>query len=194
MSRVGNLPISIPKGVEVNIQQATVKVKGPKGELEVPIHQDLSIKQEDGEIKLSRQSNNRSDRAQHGLARSLINNAIIGTFQGYSRNLEIHGVGYRCAFVHPKDKKPQNTGMTPGRGGAIDAASGQLTVRQADHGSYSSDYQSSSAACALWRAAPPPWPRYSRMLLPQRTQVCALPRNSMRRAPKRTGCGRRLVI
>ncbi len=98
MSRVGNLPISIPKGVEVNIQQATVKVKGPKGELEVPIHQDLSIKQEDGEIKLSRQSNNRSDRAQHGLARSLINNAIIGTFQGYSRNLEIHGVGYRCAL------------------------------------------------------------------------------------------------
>ena len=98
MSRIGNLPISIPKGVEVNIEQTTIKLKGPKGELKVPVHQNLEVKQEDGEIKLSRQSNNRFDRAQHGLARSLINNAITGVSQGYSRNLEIHGVGYRCAM------------------------------------------------------------------------------------------------
>ena len=98
MSRIGNLPIPIPKGVEINVNQATIKVKGPKGELEVPVHKDLSVKQENGEVKLSRQSNNSTGRAQHGLARSLINNAIIGASQGYSRNLEIHGVGYRCAL------------------------------------------------------------------------------------------------
>ncbi len=98
MSRIGKLPVSIPKGVEVSIESTNIGIKGPKGELDVPTHPSLDIKQESNEIKIARQSDNRFDRAQHGLIRSLINNAVIGVTKGYSRNLEIHGVGYRCAM------------------------------------------------------------------------------------------------
>lgn len=98
MSRIGNLPILIPKGVKLTIEATKVNVKGPKGELTVSVNPCLKVEEDKGEIKITRQSNNRFDRSQHGLARSLINNAVIGITQGYSRNLEIHGVGYRCAL------------------------------------------------------------------------------------------------
>ena len=98
MSRLGNLPVAIPKGVDVNIKDSDIQIKGPKGQLNVSAHPNLKIEKDGDEIKVSRQNNNRFNRSQHGLIRALINNSIIGVTQGYSRNLEIHGVGYRCAL------------------------------------------------------------------------------------------------
>lgn len=96
MSRIGRAPVKIAAGVEVNVSNSIVKVKGPKGKLEFPISSRLSVKIEDGLLTVARPSDHRDDRAQHGLARSLINNAVIGVSQGYTRNLEIRGVGYRA--------------------------------------------------------------------------------------------------
>ena len=96
MSRIGRAPIAVPKGVNVTLQNDHVIVKGPKGELTVPVSERLTVKQENDEITLSRPSDISSDRAQHGLARSLINNAVLGVTDGFTRNLEIRGVGYRA--------------------------------------------------------------------------------------------------
>lgn len=96
MSRIGRAPVTIASGVEVNVNNSIVKVKGPKGQLEFPISSRLTVKIEDGVLTVARPTDHRDDRAQHGLARSLINNAVIGVSQGYTRNLEIRGVGYRA--------------------------------------------------------------------------------------------------
>ena len=98
MSRIGRAPITVPSGVNVDIKKTEVVVKGSKGQLTVPVSPRLTIKQEEGEIVLERPTDNRNDRAQHGLARSLINNAIVGVTEGFTRNLQIQGVGYRCAM------------------------------------------------------------------------------------------------
>ena len=98
MSRIGRSPITVPKGVDINIKKTEVAVKGPKGQLTVPVSSRLTVKQEDGEIHVERPTDNRIDRAQHGLARSLINNAVVGVTEGFSRNLQIQGVGYRCVM------------------------------------------------------------------------------------------------
>ena len=97
MSRIGRAPINLASGVEVKVNNSIVTVKGPKGQLEFPISPRLSVKVEDGVLTVERPSDHRDDRAQHGLARSLINNAVIGVSQGYTRNLEIRGVGYRAS-------------------------------------------------------------------------------------------------
>ena len=95
MSRIGRLPVPVPNGVNVNVQGESVVVKGPKGQLTVPLNKRLTVDMGDGELTLSRPSDARDDRAQHGLARSLINNAVVGVTEGFTRNLEIRGVGYR---------------------------------------------------------------------------------------------------
>jgi large subunit ribosomal protein L6 len=96
MSRIGSAPVELPKGVEVAIKPGLVSVKGPKGQLEVPVNERLTLKQEDGRLLVERASDHRNDRAQHGLARSLIANAVTGVTQGFERSLEIRGVGFRC--------------------------------------------------------------------------------------------------
>lgn len=96
MSRIGNSPIAVPKGVDVNIANGTVSVKGPKGQLQVPVSERLTIKQEDGTITVARPTDHRNDRAHHGLARSLVANAVTGVTEGFERHLEIRGVGFRC--------------------------------------------------------------------------------------------------
>lgn len=98
MSRIGRSPIDVPSGVEVKIAAGgnSVQVKGPKGELEVPISPRITIKDEDGTLVFDRPSDHREDRAQHGLARSLVANAVHGVTEGFSKQLEIQGVGYRC--------------------------------------------------------------------------------------------------
>lgn len=98
MSRIGRSPIPLPKGVQLEVSQGQVSVKGPKGTLEVAISPRLTVAVENGEVLVQRPSDARSDRAQHGLARSLIANAVTGVSQGFSKNLEIQGVGYRCAM------------------------------------------------------------------------------------------------
>ena len=98
MSRIGRSPIPLPKGVDVDVRPGHVAVKGPKGSLEVEISPRLTVAVENGEVLVQRPSDARSDRAQHGLARSLIANAVTGVSEGFSKNLEIQGVGYRCAM------------------------------------------------------------------------------------------------
>ena len=96
MSRIGRSPINVPQGVEVNLGETLVTVKGPKGQLEVPVNERLTLSQENGQVLVERPSDRPQDRAQHGLARTLIANAIQGVTEGYQRNLEIRGVGFRC--------------------------------------------------------------------------------------------------
>ena len=98
MSRIGNAPVTLPAGVSYSRDGAEAVIKGKNGELRVPIHPRLEVSEDDGQLVVKRPSNNRLDRSQHGLTRSLLNNAVIGVSQGYSKNLEIHGVGYRCAM------------------------------------------------------------------------------------------------
>ena len=95
MSRVGLAPIAVPSGVEVKIDGQNVSVKGPKGTLEVDVPEPISIVQEDGELRVSRPDNHRKNRSLHGLARSLVNNCVVGVTEGYEIKMEIHGVGYR---------------------------------------------------------------------------------------------------
>jgi large subunit ribosomal protein L6 len=96
MSRIGRAPITVPKGVDVTASEGHVVVKGPKGTLEVDVSPRLDVKVAAGEVVVGRPSDKRDDRAQHGLARSLIANAVIGVTEGYTKRLEIHGVGFRC--------------------------------------------------------------------------------------------------
>lgn len=98
MSRIGRSPIPLPKGVDVSVKKGEVAVKGAKGQLTVPVNPRLTIKQEEGELLVERPSDNRLDRAQHGLARSLVANAVTGVTEGFSKVLEIQGVGYRVAL------------------------------------------------------------------------------------------------
>ena len=95
MSRIGRLPITVPAGVEVNIDGANVSVKGPKGELNHVVASPISVSLEEGTVSVTRPTDDRVARSLHGLTRTLIDNMIIGVTQGYSKGLEIHGTGYR---------------------------------------------------------------------------------------------------
>ena len=95
MSRVGNAPITIPSGVEINIDGQDVNVKGPKGALHVALPAPITAAVEDDQIKVVRPDDDRKNRALHGLSRSLINNCVVGVTEGYTINMEIFGVGYR---------------------------------------------------------------------------------------------------
>ena len=96
MSRIGKMPIKIPKDVEVKIDGSKVFVKGPKGSLERNFVKNIKIEKVEDEIKVSRLSDDKVDRSLHGLVRSLINNMIIGVTAGFKKDLEINGVGYRA--------------------------------------------------------------------------------------------------
>lgn len=96
MSRVGKQPIVVPEGVDVTIEGSSVSVKGPKGELSGRFDADLSIVLENGEITVSRPTDQPRHRALHGLTRSLVANMVQGVHEGFERSLEIHGVGYRA--------------------------------------------------------------------------------------------------
>ncbi|MDR1403328.1 MAG: 50S ribosomal protein L6 [Tannerellaceae bacterium] len=97
MSRIGKLPIQIPAGVTVTIKENVVTVKGPKGELIQSINPDIKVTLENGILELKRPSDEQSHRAMHGLYRSLINNMVIGVSEGYKKELELVGVGYRVS-------------------------------------------------------------------------------------------------
>jgi ribosomal protein L6 len=98
MSRIGNKEVTVPAGVTVNIDEHNlVSVKGPKGSLSQAISKDMIIEQNDGKILVKRPSDNKEHRSLHGLSRTLINNMIVGVTEGYSKKLEIVGVGYRAA-------------------------------------------------------------------------------------------------
>ena len=95
MSRVGKAPIAIPSGVETKIDGQSVEVKGPKGTLSLELPEPITASIEDNEIVVSRPDDHRTNRALHGLSRSLVNNLVVGVTEGYKINMEIFGVGYR---------------------------------------------------------------------------------------------------
>ncbi len=96
MSRIGKMPIEIPRGVEVRIEGTKVTVKGPKGELSRDIDPDMRLELRDGQLLVSRPSDQPRHRAMHGLTRSLLANMVAGVSEGFSKTLEMQGVGYRA--------------------------------------------------------------------------------------------------
>lgn len=119
MSRIGKQPIPIPKGVTVTVAEGNqVMVKGPQGELQDTFNSDLTIVVEDGQVLVTRPSDQRQHRALHGLTRSLLANMVTGVTEGFSKRLEIQGVGYRAekqgnnlllrlGFSHPVVVEPR---------------------------------------------------------------------------------------
>ncbi len=97
MSRIGRKPIDVPAGVEVKLDGKHITVKGPKGTLERDIVNDIDVTMEGNVINVTRPSDKKEHRSLHGLTRTLINNMIIGVSQGYTKELEINGIGYRAA-------------------------------------------------------------------------------------------------
>jgi large subunit ribosomal protein L6 len=96
MSRIGKLPITIPDGVEVEIGDGVVRVKGPKGELSQAVSRDLTFEREDSTLVVKRPTDRGEHRALHGLTRSLVFNMVQGVTEGFEKRLEIQGVGYRA--------------------------------------------------------------------------------------------------
>lgn len=96
MSRIGRKPISVPAGVDVKIDGATVTVKGPKGTLSKTFHPDMIIKQEGSEIIVERPSEDKLHKSLHGLTRTLVSNMVEGVTSGFSKSLDIEGIGYRA--------------------------------------------------------------------------------------------------
>lgn len=96
MSRIGKSPIAIPAGVTVQVKENVVTVKGPKGELTQEVNPDIEVKVEDGHVIVTRPDDEREHRAMHGLYRALIHNMVVGVFEGYKKELELVGVGYRA--------------------------------------------------------------------------------------------------
>lgn len=97
MSRIGKKPVVIPAGVEVKLDGTTVTVKGPKGTLTQVVHPNMTIKIENGELLVTRPDDQKQNRALHGLTRSLLANIVEGVTNGYKKELEVNGVGYRAA-------------------------------------------------------------------------------------------------
>lgn len=118
MSRIGNLPIVVPAGVEVTNDDHKVRVKGPMGELSQEVHPDIIVRMEDGNVLVERPSDEGMHRSLHGLTRALIANMVEGVTKGYQRVLEVRGVGYRAqmegnnlvlqvGYSHPVNVEPK---------------------------------------------------------------------------------------
>lgn len=96
MSRIGKKPVGIPKGVTATLDGQTLTVKGPKGELRRTLHREMALALADGEITVARPTDEKRHKALHGLTRTLVNNMVEGVAKGFSRTLEIQGVGYKA--------------------------------------------------------------------------------------------------
>jgi large subunit ribosomal protein L6 len=101
MSRIGRAPIPVPSGVDVNVAGSTITVKGPKGTLSREVPEPITVRQEENELLVERPNDERQNRALHGLVRSLVNNMVVGVSAGFTKELEIVGVGYRAAAAGP---------------------------------------------------------------------------------------------
>jgi large subunit ribosomal protein L6 len=101
MSRIGKNPITVPSGVDVAVEGRTITVKGPKGSLSRAIPGEISVRQDDGVLIVERPDDARENRALHGLTRSLVNNMVVGVTDGFTKQLDIVGVGYRAEAQGP---------------------------------------------------------------------------------------------
>jgi large subunit ribosomal protein L6 len=117
VSRIGRMPVKIPAGVKVSIEGATVKVHGPQGELVRSFPSGMGIEQVAGEVRISRSADDPKSRATHGMTRALLHNMVMGVSQGFTKDLQVEGVGYRAelkagklvlslGFSHPIDFPP----------------------------------------------------------------------------------------
>ena len=136
MSRIGRMPIVVPAGVDVKIDGQHVTVKGGKAELSLDVHPDITVKLEDGQITVTRPSDDKNHRSLHGLTRALIQNMVTGVHEGFTKTLEINGVGYRASktgnkvtfnlgYSHPIE-------MVEPEGITIDVKDNQVIVQGAD--------------------------------------------------------------
>jgi large subunit ribosomal protein L6 len=96
MSRVGKKPIAIPKGVDVQVEGEVVRVKGPKGSMATPILAGMKVASKDGRLEVSRQGEEKKDKALHGLNRALLQNAVLGVTEGFKRDIDLHGIGFKA--------------------------------------------------------------------------------------------------
>jgi large subunit ribosomal protein L6 len=101
MSRVGRSPIPVPSGVDVTIGSGSISVKGPKGSLSRTLPEPITVRQEEGTLFVERPDDLRESRSRHGLVRALVNNMVVGVTNGFTKELEIIGVGYRAAAAGP---------------------------------------------------------------------------------------------
>jgi large subunit ribosomal protein L6 len=102
MSRIGRLPVAVPSSVEVTIEGRRLTVTGPKGTLSRELHPDMTVSREDGNLVVTRPTEQKTHKQLHGLTRTLVNNMVVGVTDGYRKGLEITGVGYRAAKVGEK--------------------------------------------------------------------------------------------
>ena len=98
MSRIGKKPVAVPSGITANVEGQTVKIKGPKGALQVVLHDDVTVKLDGGQIQVDPRSQSKRARSQWGTSRTLIANLIAGVTKGFEQRLEINGVGYRASI------------------------------------------------------------------------------------------------
>ena len=123
LSRIGRKPIPVPSSVTVEVEYGGVKVTGPKGTIDQKYHPEVVVKLEEGQVIVERQSANKFHHSLHGLTRSLIANAIVGVSEGFTKSLDIMGVGYRCAetgkgvvlnvgYSHPVEIFPEADDVT----------------------------------------------------------------------------------
>lgn len=156
MSRIAKAPVAIPSGVTVNLAADKVSVKGGKGQLEMAIHQDVEVKNEDNQLTFAPRGGSKQANAMAGTTRALVNNMVVGVTQGFEKKLELVGVGYRAAakgkvlnltlgFSHPVDYQLPE--------GVSAAVEGQTTVTL-----QSADKQKLGQAAAEIRAYRPPEP------------------------------------
>ena len=122
MSRVGRKPITLPKGVEVKVDAAGVHVKGPKGSVSTPVLAGITVAVKDGRVDLARASEEKQQKAFHGLNRALVQNAVVGVTEGYRKAIDLVGIGYKaekkgseviftCGYSHPV-RFPEPAGVT----------------------------------------------------------------------------------
>ena len=102
MSRIGKMPVSVPSTVKVNLSGRSISVEGPKGKLQLDLPERTKAKLEDDQIIVTRENDEKRSKAMHGLARSLINNMVVGVDKGFVKKLEIHGVGFKAAVQGQK--------------------------------------------------------------------------------------------
>jgi len=138
MSRIGRMPIAVPSGVQVEVADEIVRVRGPKGELSRPLPAGIELSRDNGTLNVTRQSDAPQQRALHGLTRTLVSNMVVGVSDGFTKRLEIQGVGYRAqagpngsvviqvGFSHPVEFPPP-----PGIQFAIEAGN-RVAVSGAD--------------------------------------------------------------
>jgi large subunit ribosomal protein L6 len=138
MSRVGRKAIPIPKDVKVQIESTSLQVQGPKGKLTTPVPPGISFKLENGELSAARSNDERQQRAFHGLARALANNAVKGVTEGFSKELDIVGVGYKAQVEGKKlvlslgFSHPVNYAIPEGIKIAVDTKANRMTIAGID--------------------------------------------------------------